>query len=217
MFAVCSGEGSKLGGMTWWNEVPVLEMPGGRARLEPLAPEHAPALAGIYAEDPGFFRYYTIAAPDTVEKMRAWIEVALDAKAKGTAAPFAVFDKRLGEYCGSTRFMDIQPTHRTLEIGSTFYGPRSRRTSVNTECKYLLLRRAFETLGCVRVQLKCDARNEASRRAILRIGGKFEGVARKHLARHDGTFRDSAMFSIIDDEWPEVKQRLEGLLGRAYP
>ncbi len=194
----------------------ILEFSGGRARLEPLTLSHAPALLRVYAEDPEFFRYYTIAAPDTLEKMRAWIGAALAAQAAGAALPFVVFDKSLGEFTGSTRYMEIQPANRMLEIGSTFYSPRSRRTSVNTECKYLLLRHAFETLSCVRVQLKCDARNEPSRRAILRIGASFEGIIRQHLLRHDGTFRDSAMFSIIAPEWAGVKARLEGMLRRTH-
>lgn len=191
-----------------------LELPGGRARLEPLLEEHALPLSRIYAEDPDFFRYYTIAAPDTPEKMRNWIRVALEHQHAGNALPFVVIDKQIGGPAGSTRYMDIQPANRALEIGSTFYSPRSRRTSVNTECKYLLLRHAFETLGCVRVQLKCDARNDPSRAAILRIGAKFEGIIRRHLARYDGTFRDSAMYSIVDEEWPEVKARLECFLAR---
>ncbi|MBL8747452.1 MAG: GNAT family N-acetyltransferase [Phycisphaerae bacterium] len=193
----------------------ILELPDGRARLEPLTPEHAASLFKVYGEDPDFFRYYTIAAPDTPAKMSAWVGAALDQQASGLALPFAVFDKSIGEFCGSTRYMDIQPANRMLEIGSTFYRPRSRRTSVNTECKYLLLRHAFEVLGCVRVQLKCDARNEPSRAAILRIGASFEGIIRQHLARHDGTFRDSAMFSIIESEWPGVKERLERMLSRS--
>lgn len=191
-----------------------LELPNGRARLEPLMESHAPDLLRVYTEDPDFFRYYTIAAPKTLDDMQRWIRLALEARHAGTALPFAVFDRVLGIIAGSTRYMDIQPANRALEIGSTFYHPRSRRTSVNTECKYLLLRHAFETLGCVRVQLKCDARNLPSRTAILRIGASFEGIIRSHLARHDGTFRDSAMFSIIAPEWPETKLRLEEMLNR---
>jgi N-acetyltransferase len=200
--------------MTMPLEPLTLELPGGRARLEPLAISHAPALLRIYTEDPEFFRYYTIKGPSTLEEMSAWIRAALDSQSAGAALPFAVFDKSLGEFVGSTRYMDIQPANRMLEIGSTFYSPRSRRTSVNTECKYLLLRHAFETLSCVRVQLKCDARNEPSRTAILRIGASFEGIIRQHLARHDGTFRDSAMFSMIAPEWPAAKARLESMLAR---
>jgi RimJ/RimL family protein N-acetyltransferase len=191
-----------------------LELPAGRARLEPLRESHAPDLLDVYTEDPDFFRYYTIAAPKTLADMTRWIRVALENRAAGTALPFAVFDKVLGRIAGSTRYMEIQAAHRALEIGSTFYAPRSRRTSVNTECKFLLLRHAFESLGCVRVQLKCDARNEPSRAAILRIGASFEGIIRSHLVRHDGTFRDSAMYSIIAPEWPAVKERLEQMLLR---
>lgn len=192
-----------------------LELEGGRARLEPLAESHAEGLARVFESDPEIFRHYTVRAPVGLAEVRQWIRAALEARDAGSCLAFAVIDRQAESVAGSTRYMEMQPVNRLLEIGSTFYAPTARRTSVNTECKYLLLRHAFEALGCRRVQLKTDVRNEGSRRAIERIGGVFEGVLRQHLIRHDGTFRDSAMYSIVEPEWAGVKQRLAGMLGRA--
>ena len=115
----------------------------------------------------------------------------------------------------STRYLTIMPKDRGIEIGWTWLARAAWRTPINSECKYLLLRHAFETLGCIRVQLKTDKRNERSRRAIERIGGQFEGILRQQFVLRDGTYRDSAYYSIIDAEWPAVKARLEaGLYGR---
>ena len=110
--------------------------------------------------------------------------------------------------------MNIAPEHRGLEIGGTWYGLEFQRTVVNTECKYLLLNYAFETLGCIRVQFKTDMRNERSQRAIERIGAKREGVLRNHMVMPDGKYRDSVFYSILDSEWPDVKKRLEEKLGQ---
>jgi RimJ/RimL family protein N-acetyltransferase len=111
--------------------------------------------------------------------------------------------------------MDIQPQHRGLEIGGTWYAREHQRTGVNTECKYLLLRHAFEVLDCIRVQLKTDSRNEPSQRAIERIGAAREGVLRNHMLMPDGHFRHSVYYSIIDSEWPQVKARLEAMMQRS--
>ena len=127
---------------------------------------------------------------------------------------FAVIDLRSGEAVGATSFLDIQPTLRSLEIGSTFYGAIARRTSINTEAKLLLLTEAFENRGCERVALKADNLNERSLRAIERIGAKREGVLRKHQLRRDGTLRDTVYYSIIKSEWPEVKAALQLKLTR---
>jgi RimJ/RimL family protein N-acetyltransferase len=111
-----------------------------------------------------------------------------------------------------TRYMTIEQANRGLEIGGTWYGKAHRRTAVNTECKYLLMRHAFETLGCIRVQLKTDSRNERSQRAIERLGATREGVLRKNMIMPDGYQRSSVMYSVIDDDWPSVKARLEQFL-----
>ncbi|MFO3795968.1 MAG: GNAT family N-acetyltransferase, partial [Anaerolineales bacterium] len=114
---------------------------------------------------------------------------------------------------GATRYLDIRPEHRGVEIGGTWYGVAYQRTVVNTECKYLLLRHAFEDWGCIRVQFKADSRNERSIRALERIGAVREGVLRNHMILADGTIRHSVYFSILNSEWPAVKARLEGWIG----
>ena len=122
-----------------------------------------------------------------------------------------------GRVAGATRFMDIRPEHRGLEIGGTWYGLEFQRTAVNTESKYLLLRHAFEVLGTIRVQLKADFRNERSWRAIERLGAKRDGILRNHYILAGGVKRDSVYYSIIDSEWPDVKARLEGMLEMGGP
>ncbi len=135
--------------------------------------------------------------------------------ASGNEIAFAIVGKSDQRAIGSTRYLNIEPAHRTLEIGWTWIGTKYQRTAVNTECKYLLLRHAFEQLGAVRVQFKTDARNEQSQRAIERIGAVKEGVLRKSHTTYTGYIRDSVYYSIIDDEWPDVKQRLLGVLARS--
>ncbi len=130
----------------------------------------------------------------------------------GAQIPFAIVHAQSGAAIGSTRYLDLRPAHRALEIGWTWIATAHQRTPVNTECKLLLLEHAFETLGAVRVQFKTDARNMRSQTAIARIGGCREGVLRKSLILWDGFIRDSAYFSIVDDEWPAVKRRLLDVL-----
>jgi RimJ/RimL family protein N-acetyltransferase len=145
----------------------------------------------------------------------AWIHDALAERAAGTQFPFAIVELASGAAVGSTRYLNITPRDRGIEIGWTWLAPRMQRSAVNTECKYLLLRHAFETLGAIRVQLKTDARNLTSQRAIERLGAVREGVLRKHMIVLHGHQRDTVMYSITDDEWPAVKSRLAGLLARA--
>jgi RimJ/RimL family protein N-acetyltransferase len=141
--------------------------------------------------------------------MQAVIGAALEAQEAGRELPFAVVEVATARAIGSTRYEDILPRHRALEIGWTWYGVPWQRTACNTQCKYLLLRHAFEALGAVRVQMKADTRNERSRRAIERTGAVFEGVLRKHRILPDGYVRDSAMYSVVAGEWPAVKAHLE--------
>lgn len=148
--------------------------------------------------------------------MRRYIESALQQQATGTALPFATIECASGRAIGSTRYADINVENRRLEIGYTWIAPRWQRTSVNTEAKYLMLLHAFETLGCVRVELKTDSLNERSRNAILRIGCKEEGIFRNHMVTHSGRLRHSAYFSIIGSEWPAVKANLEAKLARPF-
>ncbi|HET8523392.1 MAG TPA: GNAT family N-acetyltransferase [Thermomicrobiales bacterium] len=188
-------------------KVEPVTLEGKRVRLEPLGDQHAEDLATLVG--PEEIWTWMSARPVTLADTRSWIETALAAQAGGSELPFAIIDKTTDRAVGSTRFLDIQPHHRGVEIGWTWLGRNAWRTPINTECKYLLLRHAFETWNCIRVQLKTDRRNERSRRAIERIGGQFEGILRNHRVLSDGTYRDSAYYSIIDVEWPEVKTRLE--------
>jgi RimJ/RimL family protein N-acetyltransferase len=144
--------------------------------------------------------------------MRDYIDSALEAQAAGTAIPFATVERASGRVIGSTRYMNIDTANRRVEIGSTWLAKPWQRTAMNTEAKYLMLRHAFETLGCVRVELKTDALNQQSRQAILRIGAREEGTLRQHMVTWSGRLRDTVYFSILDSEWPGVKANLEAKL-----
>ncbi|GAB4483852.1 MAG: GNAT family protein [Anaerolineales bacterium] len=184
---------------------------GKLVRLEPLSLEHVAGLAAISA-DPAIWRYMLYGLVDSEAKMAAWVQDLLARQAAGGDLPFAVRHLPSGRLAGATRYLDIRPAHRGLEIGGTWYGAEFQRSGVNTEAKYLLLRHAFETLGALRVQFKADSRNEKSLRAIERIGAVREGMLRNHMLLADGTLRHSVYFSILDSEWPAVRSRLEGLL-----
>ncbi len=186
---------------------------GKHARLEPLTLDHAPGLFDA-AQDDLIWRYMPSPRPRAEADMRGMIAEALEAAGKGLAVPFAITDAQ-GRAAGSTRYLDIVREDRRLEIGWTWIGLAWQRTPVNTECKYMLLRHAFEQWGALRVQLRTDARNERSQRAILRIGAQLEGRFRKHRVMHDGYVRDSMFYSVVADEWPGVKARLEGFLARS--
>jgi RimJ/RimL family protein N-acetyltransferase len=180
---------------------------GKHVRLEPLSLAHHAALceAGL---DEDLWRW--IAAPvRTSEQMRAYIETALAEQAAGTALPFATIERASGRATGSTRYGNIDRSNRRVEIGWTWIARTWQRTAVNTEAKYLMLRHAFETLGCIRVELKTDSLNERSRKAILRIGAQEEGTFRHHMITASGRIRHSVYYSVIDSEWPAVKAGLE--------
>ncbi|MFP6581416.1 MAG: GNAT family protein [Candidatus Hydrogenedentota bacterium] len=177
-----------------------ITLEGPRVTLVPLSLDHAIDLADTLGH-PNIFHYMPCKAPEGIDDMRAIIRGALDqAKAVGDM-PFAIIHAEDGKAVGSTRFIDVQRPHRGLEIGWTWVGLEYQRTFVNTECKYLLLKHAFDDLGALRVQLKTDSRNENSQKAILRIGAKKEGVLRNHMLMWDGHIRHTAMFSIIHKEW----------------
>lgn len=186
---------------------------GEHVRLEPLSVEHVPGLT-VAGGDPSIWRYMLYGEVTSEEKMADWVRDILSRKAAGTDQPFAVIQLASGKVAGATRYMEIRPAHRGLEIGGTWYGTEFQRTPVNTETKYLLLRHAFEVLGCIRVQLKTDLRNERSQKAIERIGAVREGVLRNHMILEGGIFRHSVYYSILDSEWPVVKARLEKMLAR---
>ncbi|MFZ5887820.1 MAG: GNAT family N-acetyltransferase [Chloroflexota bacterium] len=187
---------------------------GRHVRLEPMTEAHIPALAEIGVGQ-SFWDFMLYGKMDSEADMANWVRDILSRAERGTDLPFVAVHLASGRVAGATRYLNITPEHRGLEIGGTWYGLEFQRTVVNTECKYLLLKHAFETLGCIRVQLKTDLRNERSQRAIERIGAVKEGVFRNHMILPDGRIRHSVFYSIIDSEWEGVKKRLEGMLGNA--
>jgi RimJ/RimL family protein N-acetyltransferase len=182
-------------------------------RLIPLSQSHVADLAEA-GRDESIWRLMPYGSVIGEERMAAHVQETLERQARGTDLPFVVVHHGAGRAVGATRYLDIQEQHRALEIGGTWYGVEHQRTGVNTECKLLLLRHAFEALGCARVQFKTDLRNERSQRALERIGAVREGVIRKHVTMPDGYQRSSVLYSVIDDEWPAVKARLERLMER---
>ncbi|NOT09738.1 MAG: GNAT family N-acetyltransferase [Gemmatimonadales bacterium] len=194
------------------NPTPVV-LYGDAVRLEPLDHAHAGDLVEA-AADPGIWQYMGSAQPKSLAEVKAWIDAAYKLAAAGDTIPFAVIRPADDVAVGSTRFLEIRREWRTLEVGWTWYAASAQRTAVNTECKYLLLKHAFEDLGALRVQFKTDGRNVRSQRAIERIGGVKEGVLRKQRINDDGYVRDAVYYSILDDEWPAVKTHLEGMLRR---
>lgn len=187
---------------------------GGHVRLEPLTLEHFNGLCQV-GLDEELWRW--IPAPvRTPNDMRAYIEKALQEREAGSALPFATIRRESGETVGSTRYANIDRVHRRVEIGWSWIGRDWQRTAVNTEAKYLMLRHAFERLGCIRVELKTDSLNERSRNAILRLGAKEEGIFRNHMITASGRRRHSVYYSILDSEWPAVQSRLEEKLARSY-
>jgi len=185
---------------------------GAHVRLEPLSRAHFAGLCEVgLAEE--LWRWIPLPV-QTPSDMAGYIDLALREQANGVSLPFVQIEKDSGRVIGSTRYMNIEKVHHRVEIGCTWIGREWQRTAVNTEAKYLLLRHAFETLGCMRVELKTDSLNEKSRAAILRIGAKEEGTFRNHMITSTGRVRHTVYFSVVDFEWPEVKARLEGRLNR---
>ena len=183
---------------------------GRYVRLEPLTADHTARLAEI-GLDKDLWRW--IPSPvRTFEEMSAYVQTALGEWTNGSALPFTLIDKASGRVIGSTRYGNIDGVHHRLEIGWTWLARQWQRSAINTEAKYLLLRHAFETLKCIRVELKTDSLNERSRAAILRIGAREEGTFRNHMITASGRIRHTVYFSILDSEWPDVKTRLESKL-----
>ena len=184
---------------------------GPRLRLEPLSEAHAAALSAV-GLDEELWRW--IPTPvRTPDEMAAYVTFALREQSRGAALPFAVVEKSSDRVIGSTRYGAIEPVHRRVEIGWTWLARPWHRTATNTEAKYLLLRHAFEALGCIRVELKTDLLNERSRAAIRRIGAREEGILRNHMITASGRIRHTVYYSIVDSEWPDVKASLERRLG----
>ena len=175
--------------------------------LEPLNEEHAERLE-VAAADPEIWRWTTAPAHDHAG-FEAWLAAALAAAEAGLEAPFAILLQESGEPVGSSRYMTLRPEHRGLEIGHTWHARRVWGTGVNVEAKYLLLRHAFDVLGCLRVEFKTDARNGRARGALEALPARFEGIFRKHMLVRGGEVRDSAFYSVVDTDWPEVRVNLE--------
>jgi RimJ/RimL family protein N-acetyltransferase len=185
---------------------------GTGVRLVPLTLAHVPGLARV-GLDPELWRW--IPSPVASEaEMYTYVEVALEEQRRGAAIPFATLEQATGAVIGSTRFANISAADRRVEIGWTWVARAHQRTGANTEAKLLMLTHAFETLRAVRVELKTDALNEQSRAAILRLGAKEEGILRKHRLTSSGRWRDTVYFSVLDEEWPAVKARLQERLRR---
>ena len=195
------------------NTLQPVTLAGRHVRLEPLAEAHFGALTR-HGSDPELWQYMKHARPDPAESVRVWGAAVRAMVAKGDGLAWTVVDAASGEAVGGTTYLDVAAADRRLEIGHTWLGKAAWRTAINTEAKLLLLRHAFEELGCNRVQLKTDARNERSQAAIARLGAVREGVLRAHMVMPDGWVRDTVMFSIVAAEWPAVRARLEGFLAR---
>ncbi len=186
------------------------DLVGDHVRLTSLRREHAAGLLAA-ADDDEVFRWQSFARPTTVgeaEDLHDWYT------ARPNAITWTQLDRASGDVAGLTTYYEIDPANRSVAIGATWLGRRFWRTAVNTEAKLLLLQRAFDTLGCARVVWHVDVRNERSQIAVTRVGGVREGVLRKHIIRRDGSWRDTVVFSMTDDEWPDARARLEERLAR---
>ena len=195
--------------MTNW--ITPVTLQGKYVRLEPLSETHISGLAEIGIGQ-SFWDFMLYGNIQTEADMRNWVKDILSRAEKGTDLPFVAIHLASGRVAGATRYLNIMPKDRGLEIGGTWYGTDFQRTPVNTECKYLLMTHAFETLKCIRVQLKTDKRNERSQIAIERLGAKKEGILRNHMILPDGRYRDSVFYSILDTEWADVKKNLEEMM-----
>ena len=187
---------------------------GRLVRVEPLAAEHEPGLAEA-AGDPELFTWMPADMASSRDALHEWAISTLAAAREGSAVPFAIVAADSSRVLGSTRFLELRFEHLRAEIGWTWLTRSAWSTGANVETKLLLLEHAFERVGLRRVEFKTDARNERSRGALLALGATFEGILRKHMVVRDNGERDSAYYSVIDDEWPAVKRHLAGRLDAA--
>ena len=195
------------------NEARPVVLEGEHVRLEPLTMAHHAALWEIAKDhDLWLWTAADVKAPDDLAR---YMETALGEQAAGRALPFATIARASGRAVGSTRFGNIEPLNRRVEIGWTWLGSAWQRTAVNTEAKLLMLTHAFEVWGCIRVELKTDALNQSSRAAIARLGAMEEGTLRRHIVTQAGRVRDTVYYSILDEEWPSIKARLEARLRKS--
>lgn len=186
---------------------------GGYITLRPMTLDDAPSLFAV-GDIKQLFQW--MQAPiETQEEMQTWVESAIEAREKGMALPFVTMDNQSGQVIGSTRFMNINLLHRHLEIGSTWIGKSSQRSPVNSEAKYLMLQYAFEELGCLRVEFRTDSMNLQSQKAIERLGAVKEGILKHHVVTRKGRLRDTVVYALLADQWPNLKYRLRANLYQA--
>jgi len=187
-------------------------MESAHLRLEVLEERHISEICSEIGLDQEVFRWLNFAPPTSLEDLAKVLRGYIAETKEGDRVAHAVIVKSSGLAVGTTSFIDLNPQHNSVEVGSTFYAKKYWRSFVNTECKILMLTEAFEDRGVERVTIKTNALNERSRTAILRLGATFEGVLRHHMKRADGSWRDSAYFSILRSEWPQVKEGLNAKL-----
>lgn len=190
------------------------ELVGTRVKLIPMTMAHVQALHDA-SQSPAIWDYMPTKV-QTLDDMNEFVQTAQAAQSRGVELPFVVLDRKSNTIVGATRYLNVSEANRQLEIGWTWYTPEVWRTRVNTECKYLLLRHAFEDLDTIRVQLCTDGRNRRSQEAILRLGATHEGVLRKHRILSDEYVRDTWVYSILQEEWGAVRSRLESALNTTY-
>ncbi len=189
-----------------------VHLEGAKVSIIPLQMDHVDALWEA-AKHPELWEA-ALSRLDSPEDVEAYVREALDLQNGGSAVPFSIVVKESGRIVGSTRFGNIEPAHKRVEIGWTWIVPAYQRSFVNTEAKFLMLSHAFEVWGCNRVEFKTDFKNMQSRNALQRIGAKEEGVMRRHMVRANGVIRDSVYYSIIAEEWPDAKERLQRMMER---
>lgn len=195
----------------WLNEI---EIQGNLVLLKPLSIEHIEALTAAVKDGKLWELWYT-SAPNP-ENVKSYIETAVNEYREDRSLPFVIVRKEDNQIVGTTRFMNANSKHKRLEIGTTWYSKSAQRTGINTECKYLLLKYAFETLNCIAVEFRTHFHNTQSRNAIARLGAKQDGILRNHSIDKTGNLRDTVVFSIINSEWNTVKQSLEFRMSKKY-
>jgi RimJ/RimL family protein N-acetyltransferase len=190
-----------------------IELKGKHARLEPLSMRHHDELVEAVRDGALWELWYANIPPP--EQMRTLISQRLEQQAAGTWLSFAVIATATNAAVGMTNYIDMDPVNRRLEFGGTWYRRSAQGTGINTECKFLLLRHAFETLDCIAVEFRTHYLNEQSRRALERLGAKLDGVLRNHRILTNGSLRDTCVYSIVREEWPAVKANLEFRLSKS--
>ncbi|RDY60101.1 GNAT family N-acetyltransferase [Flagellimonas nanhaiensis] len=196
---------------TWLSPI---TLEGNLVKLVPLQKSHKKDLLDA-ASDGKLWELWFTSVPSE-KNIDAYLEDALNAQKEGSAQPWVILDKASNRIVGSTRYLNVEAPHKRLEIGATWYAKRVQRTGINTECKYLLLQHAFETLNAIAVEFRTHAHNLASRNAIQRLGAKQEGILRNHRIDPQGNYRDTVVFSILESEWPTVKYSLEYRMNKKY-